>query len=34
MFASNGSDFAEAAHTEARRMRDEINLHRGQAARP
>ncbi len=32
MYASSGSDFAEAAHAEARRMRDEINTHRHQAA--
>jgi orotidine-5'-phosphate decarboxylase len=33
MYASNGADFAEAAHAEARRMRDEINTHRHQAVR-
>lgn len=31
MFASNGPDFAEAAHAEAARMRDEINLYRSQS---
>ena len=31
MFASAGSDFAEAASIEARRLRDEINLYRDQA---
>jgi orotidine-5'-phosphate decarboxylase len=33
LYASKGADFAEAAHAEAKRMRDEINAHRQQAAR-
>lgn len=30
LYASSGSDFAEAAHAEATRLRNEINLHRRQ----
>jgi hypothetical protein len=34
IYASNGEDFVDAARAATKALRDEINLHRGWAARP